>query len=139
KMPYCGHMDIFAQIISASKDAAHPTAAQAASGNYKKGRVQLHGLNIAIETAAGQRRTGKADGEPWSVICMAHYGEISGSRGNDGDPLDVFIGPWPESERVYMVNRNGKGGQFDEHKLLLGFTDASSAITAYQNSYERGE
>lgn len=137
-------MDDFSRVISAAHDGAAGingpgiTAAQAKSGNYRKGRVLLHGLRIAIETPQGQRRTGKSDGQPWSVICMAHYGEITGTKGADGDPLDVFIGPWPESERAWVVNRTGKGGEFDEHKILLGFTDRESAVAAYQNSYETG-
>lgn len=140
-------MDAHALVTSAAHDGAAGinglpaiTAAQARSGNYKKGRCVLHGLKIAIETPQGQRRTGKSDGEPWSVICMAHYGEITGTKGADGDPLDVFIGPWPESERVWVVNRaKDDDSGFDEHKILLGFTDADSAILAYRNSYERGK
>lgn len=131
-------MDKFAQIISAARNAAHPTQAQAASGNYRKGRTELHGLRIAIETAQGNRRVGKSDGEPWSVISQAHYGELTGTRGADGDPLDVFIGPWPESELVYVINQNGKTGRFDEHKIMLAFPDEESARKAYLNSYERG-
>lgn len=131
-------MDKFAQVTSAAKDAAHPTAEQARTSNYKKGRVELFGLKIAIETMAGQRRVGKTDGQPWSVICMAHYGDLSGTRGADGDPIDVFIGPWPESERIYVINRSGPKGGFDEHKVMLGFPDMASAVSAYKNSYERG-
>lgn len=138
-------MDNFALISSAAHDGAfgknarpEPTLAQLRAGNYVKGRCTLHGLKIAIETPQGHRRTGKASGEPWSVICMAHYGYIEKTRGADGDELDVFIGPWPESERVWVVNRAKAGGEFEEHKILLAFPDAESAITAYRNSYERG-
>lgn len=139
-------MDAFSHVISAAHSGAtgtnglaHPSVDQLRAGNYAKGRVVLHGLRIAIETPAGQRRTGKTDGQPWSVICMAHYGEFSGTKGADGDPLDVFIGPWPESELAWVVNRSRDGdGGFDEHKILIGFPDGQSAITAYRNSYERG-
>ncbi len=140
-------MDAFSLVSSAAHDGSfgknslpEPSLASLRAGNYKKGRVTLHGLRIAIETPQGHRRTGKANGEPWSVICQAHYGYIEGTRGADGDELDVFIGPWPESERVWVVNRTkGDDSGFDEHKLLLGFVDAESAITAYRNSYERGQ
>lgn len=131
-------MDKFAQIISASRDAAHPTAAQAASGCYKKGRVTLYGLKIAIETAQGTRRVGKTDGEPWSVISQAHYGELVGTKASDGDPLDVFIGPWPETEMVYVINQVNKDDSFDEVKIMLCFPSEESARNAYMNSYERG-
>jgi hypothetical protein len=138
-------MDKYAEIVSAAHTAAtgvngrsEPTPEQLRSGNYLKGRVTVHGLNIAIETPAGTRRFGKEDGKPWSVICMAHYGDLSGTKGADGDPLDVFVGPWPESQAVYAVNRLSKDGSFDEVKLLICFPDEQAAITAYTNSYERG-
>lgn len=139
-------MDQFSIVSGAAHEGAaginglpEPTAAQARSGNYRKGRCVVHGLRIAIETPQGQRRTGKASGEPWSVICQAHYGYIEGTRGADGDELDVFVGPWPEAEMVYIVNRaKTDDSGFDEHKILLGFTDIDAAVMAYRNSYERG-
>lgn len=138
-------MDNFALISSAAHDGAfgknsrpEPSLAQLRAGTYAKGRCTLYGLKIAIETPQGHRRAGKANGEPWSVICQAHYGYIEKTRGADGDELDVFIGPWPESERVWVVNRGKPDGGFEEHKILLAFPDAESAITAYRNSYERG-
>lgn len=137
--------DLYAQIQSAANAGAfgingyaQPTAEQCRAGNYRKGRLKLYGLDIAIETPQGQRRIGKSDGRPWSVICMAHYGDISGTRGADGDPVDCYIGPTPESNRVFVVNQNGKDGAFDEHKVMLAFADEDTARSAYLGSYERG-
>lgn len=139
-------MDAFAKLSGAAHSGAaglngypEPTGAQARSGNYRKGRVTLHDLPIAIETPQGLRRTGKANGDLWSVICHAHYGYFEKTRGADGDAIDVFVGPWPEAETVYVVNRMRKDGGFDEHKVLMGFTDRDSAVTCYQNSYESGQ
>lgn len=115
-----------------------PTAEQCRAGNYRKGRVTVQGLPLVIEVPQGQRRMGKSDGKPWSTILMAHYGYIAATQGADGDALDVFVGPVPESTRVWVVNQIGKGGAFDEHKILLGFIDRESALAAYRNSYERG-
>jgi hypothetical protein len=137
--------DLYAQIQSAANAGATglngyamPTPAQLQSGNYRKGRVRLYGLDIAIETPQGQPRLGKSDGKPWRVICMAHYGDISGTRGADGDPVDCYVGPSPESNRVFVVNQNGKDGAFDEHKVMLAFADEDAARAAYMGSYERG-
>ena len=138
-------MDLFAQISSAAHDGdfgrnnrPEPSLPCVRAGNYRKGRVTWNGLRLAIETPQGQRRTGKANGEPWSVICQAHYGYIESTHGADGDPLDVFIGPWPESNIAYVVNQaKGDDSGFDEHKILLCFPDADSAITAYRNSYQQ--
>ncbi|MFM0163823.1 hypothetical protein PQR39_25850 [Paraburkholderia sediminicola] len=112
-----------------------PTAKQCEADDYRKGFVRLHGLDIAIENPRGSIREGKsADGTAWVNRMAAHYGEFVGTVGADGDGVDVFIGPYPESKRVWVVNQM-IGGRFDEHKVCLGFTDVDSAKAAYMNSY----
>ena len=138
-------MDPFAQVSSAAHSGAYginnisePSLANLRAGNYKKGRCEIHGLRVAIETPQGQRRSGKEDGKPWSVICQAHYGYIEKTRGADGDELDVYVGPWPESGMAYVVNQaKPDGSGFDEHKILMAFPDSDSAMIAYRNSYEK--
>lgn len=116
-----------------------PSAAQCRAGNYRMGRVNLYGLNLVIEQPRGSTRYGvdEATGKAWSSRMAAHYGYIGGTTGADGDGVDCFIGPYPQSERVYVVNQN-IGGQFDEHKVMLAFPDIASARDAYLHSYERG-
>jgi len=116
-----------------------PSEAQCRAGNYKVGRVSLYGLNLAIEQPRGSTRSGvdEKTGKAWSSRMAAHYGYIGGTTGADGDGVDCFIGPLPESERAYVINQN-VGGQFDEHKVMLAFPDLASARAAYLNSYERG-
>lgn len=116
-----------------------PTEAQCQAGNYKMGRVSLYGLPIAIEQPRGTYRTGidAKTGKRWSSRMAAHYGYISGTKGNDGDGVDCFVGFYPQSETAYVVNQN-VGGRFDEHKIILAFPDEESARRAYHDSYERG-
>lgn len=137
--------DTFSQLQSAahagafgSGSRANPTPEQIRAGNYAKGSVRLHGMPVTIETPMFQSRRGKSDGVPWSVVCMAHYGYINGTVGADGDAIDVFVGPMPESLRVFVVNQVKRDGAFDEHKVMLGFADEQSARDAYMNSYEKG-
>ena len=137
--------DVFSKLQSAAHagafamgSRAEPTPAQIRAGNYAKGSFRMHGLRITIETPMFQPRRGKQDGKPWSITCMAHYGYVNGTKGADGDAVDVFVGPVPESLRVYVINQNAKGGTFDEHKVMLGFIDQEQACTAYMNSYEKG-
>lgn len=138
-------MDDFLALERAAHDGAFgrdnhvlPTAKQCEADDYRKGFVHLHGLDIAIENPRGSNREGKsADGTVWSNRMAAHYGEFVGTVGADGDGVDVFIGPYPESKRVWVVNQTFDG-KFDEHKVLLGFTDTDSAKAAYMNSYTRG-
>lgn len=138
-----------ADTFSALQSAAHagafgagslatPTPEQIRAGNYAKGSTRLHGMPIKIETPMFQPRRGKSDGAPWSVLCMAHYGYINGTVGADGDAVDIFVGPMPESLLVFVVNQQNKDQSFDEHKVMLGFADEQSARDAYMNSYEKG-
>jgi len=119
-------------------DQAEPPDAQCAAGNYKKGRVTLCGLTLAIEQPRNSYRTGidAKTGKRWVNRMAAHYGYLCGTKGNDGDEVDCFIGPYPQSDRAYVINQN-IGGRFDEVKAMLAFPDEASARRAYLDSYDR--
>lgn len=118
-------------------DRKEPSQGQKDAGNYKKGHVTLQGLPITIENPAGSERKGvDPDGKPWSVTMSNHYGYIKRTEGADGDQVDVFIGNNPDSQTVYIVNQNDpKTGEFDEHKIMLGFDSQEDAIAAYKSNY----
>lgn len=121
---------------AAAETDRNPSDEQKASGNFRKGRFRLHGLSIAIETPKGAERRGtNRAGQDWSVTLPVHYGYIHRTEGRDGDHVDCFIGPNPESEIVYVVDQTTPGGRFDEHKCLLGFTTSEQAAEAYLGSY----
>ncbi|MFM0432395.1 hypothetical protein PQQ75_25515 [Paraburkholderia aspalathi] len=137
-------MDDFLALERAAHDGAFgrdnhvlPTPAEAEADNYRKGFVRLHGLDIAIENPRGSIREGKtADGREWANVMQAHYGYICDTLGADGDEVDVFVGPYPESRRVWVINQVFDG-KFDETKCMIGFVDAESARMAYLQSYTR--
>lgn len=119
----------------------NPTEAEKAAGNYKKGHVMLHGLDITIETPKGAIRSGTdANGTPWKVEMPHHYGYIRQTESEaDGDHVDVFVGPSPESELVVVIDQAKKGGkEFDEHKVMLGFNNESDARDGYLGAYSDG-
>lgn len=122
---------------AAAATNATPTAAQVAAGNYKKGAVKLHGLTIRIENPAGSVRHGIGrDGKPWSATMPAHYGYISGTKGFDGDEVDVWIGPVPDLAHVYVINQLRLGtDRFDEHKVGMGFHHESDFLSVYRMAY----
>ena len=128
---------------SPENDLPDPTEAQKEAGNYKKGDpFTLHGQRIVIENPKDSTRSGKdKDGAEWSNTMGAHYGDIKGTTGADGDALDVFVGPNPESEQVFIIDqqkdRGDKGG-FDEHKIMMGFPSQEAAEQAYLDSYDAG-
>lgn len=116
-----------------------PTQAQAQAGNYKMGRVGLHGMEIRIENVRGSVRSGTdAGGKTWSNRMAAHYGYIAGTRGADGDAVDVFVGILPEARKAWVINQQDQRGGFDEHKVMLGFATEQQARDAYLGSYDRG-
>lgn len=120
-------------------DLPEPTPAQKEAGNYRKGHVSVHGLDIAIENAKGSERKGTDEkGKAWSVKMADHYGYIKRSEGADGDHVDVFIGENPDSRKVFIVDQVNKDGSFDEHKVILGAVDAADAEKTYKRNYSAG-
>jgi hypothetical protein len=128
-------------------DLPEPTAKQQEAGNYKKGHIKLNGFDITIENPKGSTRRGEdRDGNEWSVEMANDYGYIRKTRGAD-DPgsdvktdiehVDVFIGPNPSSESVFVVNQV-IDGEFDEHKVMFGYDSQREAEQAYLNNYEDG-
>jgi hypothetical protein len=116
-----------------------PTDAQIKAGNYKKGRFSWNGMQIVIENPRGSVRRGVAsNGEIWKRDMTAHYGYISGTKGTDGDQVDVFMGRNPESEVVFVICQTNKDGSFDEHKAILGTTNKRKACDLYLSHYPKG-
>ncbi|WP_236749654.1 PLxRFG domain-containing protein [Aeromonas caviae] len=120
--------------------APEPTEAQKEAGNYKKGHIKLQGLDIALENPKGSTRSGTdQDGKAWQSTMTHDYGYIKRTLGADGDHVDVFIGDKPDSETVYVVDQvDPITGKFDEHKVMMGFSDEQAAREGYLGNYEAG-
>ena len=178
---------------SPSSGLPEPTEGQKAAGNYQKGHVNLHGLDISIENPRGSVRSniktseiekliasargqaksslesalvearkgnyrgalnliGRAHGlssanaatrefydKSWATEVAHPYGYIRGTRGKDKDHLDVFIGPNPESLKVFVIDQvNPETGKFDEQKVMLGFNAEEEAREGYLANYAKG-
>ncbi len=132
----------FADIDAAAAMCQEPKSdEQAAAGNYRHGHCRLHGMPITIETGKGMTRSGTAkNGRRWSIEMAHHYGYIKQTESEaDGDHIDVFIGPDPESEVVFVIDQlDPESGKFDEHKCMLGFKDKQSASDGYLACYDKG-
>lgn len=115
-----------------------PTEKQIENETYKKGRVRWEGLALSIENPKGSVRKGTSEeGKDWSQKLAADYGEIKGTIGADGDPIDVFLGADMGSDTVFIINQNeGESTAFDEHKVMIGFTSENAAEWGYRDSYE---
>ena len=110
-----------------------PTDAQKEAGNYKKGRVNVKGLDIAIENPKGSVRKGKdADGKEWEVEMPATYGYVERTEGKDGDQVDVYVGENMDAPNVYVVDQvDADSKQFDEHKAFIGFESQEQVEETY--------
>ena len=115
-----------------------PSLAKIAAGNYKKGKVNLHGLIVTIENPKGSvRRKIGGDGKPWERTLAWHYGYFNRTLGADGDHVDCFVGPNPNSEIAFVVDQVDKAGVFDESKVMLGFDSLAEAKAGYLANYPK--
>ena len=136
-------MPLSEQIDAASAEVnTEPTEAQKEAGNYKKGHVQVGAFDITIEQPEGSIRRGTdADGKQWESKMHNTYGYFRGTEGVDGDHIDVFLSNdmdgW-NGAQVFVVDQYNPDGTFDEHKVMLGFNDASDAKNNYLANYEKG-
>lgn len=110
-------------------------------GSYRKGKLTWNDIPIAIENPKGSIRTGVGrDGKRWFCEMPAAYGEVRRSEGQDGDPVDVYVGPAHGSKRVWVIDQvDADTGRSDEHKCLLAFPNKDAALKAYEASFSDGK
>lgn len=109
--------------------------------------IEFAGIPLTIEVPAGERRQiFNADGElVYDKLLRYDYGEIRGTRGRDGDPVDVIVGNNEDATEVYIVHMVDFGehanilsasGNPDEYKVLLGFDNKAAARAAFLSMYD---
>ena len=125
----------------ASRVDHNPTEAQKLAGNYRKGHIKVHGLDITIENPKGSTRRGTSPGgKKWSSVLPNHYGYIRRTEGADGDHVDVYVGPHLKSPHIFVIDQHDPDrGYFDEHKVLLGFSSRAHAVAAYKRAFSDGK
>lgn len=120
------------------RNPGEPDAEQAAASTYNKPRIEWQGLTIAIENPAGSVRRGRnRHGVTWEVRMRFDYGEILGTLGVDGDPVDVILGPNMDAPVVYVVHqrRVNDWESYDEDKCCVGFDSQADAEQAFLSNY----
>lgn len=114
----------------------NPSELQKKAGNYKMGHIKLLGFDITIENPKGIYRRGTdPNGKEWKTKMHNDYGYFVKTLGKDGDAIDVFIGNHLNSKQIFCVDQKIKG-EFDETKVMLGFTDIDQAKKAYLSNYD---
>ena len=115
----------------------NPTVKQREAGNYRKGHVRVHGLDVTVETARGMLR--KATDGSWQVRMPEHYGYIKRTTGADGDHVDAYVGRHKDSDRIFVIDQlDHRTGKFDEHKVMLNFKDEAEAAAQYEKAFNDG-
>ena len=127
--------------LAAKQTDTDPSDAAKAAGNYRKGKVTIQGMEIAIENPKGSTRSGvDKGGQRWTCTLPAHYGYLLGTVGADKDHVDCYIGSAHDAGKVYVVDQiDAKTGKFDEHKVMLDFPSQQSALAAYQKAFSDGK
>jgi Inorganic Pyrophosphatase len=119
----------------------YPTLLEIATGDYKKGRVDVGGILVDIESPRGSVRSGTApDGHFWYSVLANHYGDfVNGTPGADGDQVDCFLGDDPTSPCAFVIDQIYPANwSFDEHKVILGVRSADEARNLYLANYAEG-
>ena len=130
--------DLKQELIKARKEVnTKPTEAQIKAENYKMGHIVINGFDITIENPKGSYRRGKdKNGKEWKTLMHYDYGYFKHTLGKDGDAIDVFIGPYLNSNKIFCVDQF-IDGKFDETKVMLGFNNKESAKKGYLKNYEK--
>lgn len=141
--------EVFDTLVSEGPIKKGAFVVEVVKGYKLQGRIHVAGTPISIENKRGSVRQGKSpDGVPWRTTMLDHYGYFPGVPGVDGDALDVFVGP----EARKLKDTQGKEGHFDkvwvihqkdpktrkpdEDKVMFGYADKASAISAYRGHYD---
>lgn len=137
KLPAAETVDAAAHEAATSpkNETPEPTDAQKEAGNYQKGHVSVGGLDVSVENPAGSQRRPE-----WPVL-KSHYGYIKGTEGNDSEHVDTFVKtgtPEDYNGPVHVIDQNKSDGSFDEHKVMIGWKNATAARRAYLENYTKG-
>jgi phage-related protein (TIGR01555 family) len=96
-------------------------------------------LPLRQEIPAGDIRRGIGpDGQPWAIQMPCDYGEIKGTHGLDGEPVDYLLHPTGPRGLAYIVDQLMAGEdapELDEQKVILGCATEADARDLYTRTY----
>ncbi|EKR98082.1 hypothetical protein LEP1GSC125_1568 [Leptospira mayottensis 200901122] len=102
----------------------------------KSSLLEENAIVVKIENEKGSYREGfDSNGKRWKCKLFFDYGYIQKSSGDEG--IGVFLGPEKNKNTYYLINQKDKDGNFDEHKLMLGFRSEKDAKKAYLKHYPK--
>lgn len=104
-----------------------------------QGHMSFQGIPIAIENRKGSVRKGTdPDGKPWKTLFKLPYGFIKKTEGNDGEEIDVYVGPDKSAPNAFVVHqRKLDGTGHDEDKVFVGMKSEAATRKAYLDHYNK--
>jgi len=104
-----------------------------------KKRYKIAGMDISIESPKGDSRHWTDEmGNTGTTVMKHDYGYVRMSEGHDGEHVDCFIGPDPNSDKVFIIDQHvPETGKFDEQKCMIGFHTPEEAKQAYLIHYDK--
>lgn len=91
-------------------------------------------IPLRLELLSGEVRSGIGpDGKAWAVRMPCAYGEIPGTVGADGEPVDVLL-LGGDGQLAYVIE-HASDGVYDEDKVILGALDEEEATRLYRQVY----
>ena len=124
---------------AAGETELDPSEARKLTGNYRKGRFRLHGMEIAIENPKGSVRRGK-DQAAKNGPSKCRTTTATSRRPKAKPTATTSI---VSSGRIRQPPGRGDRraephGRFDQHKVMLGWKSPQAAKKAYLSAYSRG-
>lgn len=103
------------------------------------GERTVLGLRVVIENPAGSYRTWmRPDGSEGRTLMRWDYGFFADYLGADGEELDCYLGPHPDTGPVCIVYqfKVPTFAAFDEEKVMVGWPTPAAALDAYLLQYD---
>lgn len=99
--------------------------------------MEVHGLQLLIETYKGEQRSGGVYPNRWTVTMPAHYGFIRGTSSAEGalEAMDVFVMDDPGSDIWIIDTLRPEAQTFDEHKCVFGCEDEEAVRALFRAAY----
>jgi len=99
-------------------------------------KCRYAGFDVVVECEQGDHRH---EGSSGGAEMAAPYGFFPGTIANDGDSLDVFLGPHEASNRVFVIDQlDPDTKRFHQPKVFLGWGDGKDVLKVFNAFYADG-
>lgn len=103
-----------------------------------KDKYNFAGFNVCVENPKGDKRYwADNDGKTGITVMQYDYGYIHDTMGPDKDEIDVYVGDEENFDFIFVIHQNKKPKftEYDEDKVMIGFSSEKEAKQAYLTHY----